>query len=120
MPTVSDYVVLSDSQVSLKIGGDIDHTFPFSIPSNINKNVQAILTMQFQADGNPNNLQWKASINGTQVISATHNSFNFCAIQEVFGAGILNVGANSAVVVVTGGTGNVKVADMVLHFQATV
>jgi hypothetical protein len=121
MATIGDYVVLSDSQVVLHSGGDIDHDFPFSIPNNIDKDQQSILTLQFQADSNPNNLQWKMNVNGTQVASFTHNAFVFTAIQEVFGSGILNTGANNKVTVtVLGGTGNVKVSDMVIHFQANV
>jgi len=90
------YVMLQDQPVSLKIGGDIDHTFPFTIPNNINKSQYAILTLQLQADGNPHNLQWKIDINGEQVQSLTHDTFTFTAIQEVFRSEILNSGCVSS------------------------
>ena len=35
MATIADYAVLSDGTVTLKIGGDIDHTFSFSLPANL-------------------------------------------------------------------------------------
>jgi hypothetical protein len=120
MQTIGDYVMLQDQPVSLKIGGDIDHTFPFTIPNNINKSQYAILTLQLQADGNPHNLQWKIDINGEQVQSLTHDTFTFTAIQEVFRSEILNSGSNNATVTVLGGTGNLKVSDIVIHFQANV
>jgi hypothetical protein len=96
MQTIGDYVMLQDQPVSLKIGGDIDHTFPFTIPNNINKSQYAILTLQLQADGNPHNLQWKIDINGEQVQSLTHDTFTFTAIQEVFRSEILNSGCVSS------------------------
>lgn len=119
MPTISDYVVLADGQTALKIGGDIDQTFNFTVPSNVNRNQQAVLTLQMEAE-NPSALKWKMDINGTDVMSFTHGQDRFCAIQEVFGGIHLNSGANTATVRVISGGGTLKVSDIVVHFQANI
>ena len=120
MATISDYSVLSDGTVTLKIGSDIDHSFPFSLPANLSVGSRAILGWRFEAESNPNNLKWKVDINGTDIASFTHNSDRFCSLHEVVSGNILKQGSNTATVRVLGGSGQIKVSDLVLHFQATV
>jgi hypothetical protein len=120
MATISDYAVLSDGTVTLKIGGDIDHTFAFSLPANLSVASSSVLAWRFEAESNPNNLKWKFDINGTDVISFTHNSDRFCSLHEVVAGNILKVGSNTATVRVLSGSGQIRVSDAVLHFQATV
>jgi hypothetical protein len=120
MATVGDYVAFGDSRVTLKIGGDLDHTYNFSIPNNVNRNQPAVLTWQFEADGNPNNLAWKWNLNGTDVASYTHGIDRFCALQEIVAGSRLSVGNNSLTATVTGGSGQIKLSDIAVHFQVNV
>ena len=120
MPAVADYSILADGQVSLKIGGDIDHDFPFTLPNTTSLTSRAILSMQMEAEGPPNNLKWSFSINGTKIGGFTHSKDRFGVIQEIVAAGILAAGANTARVVVESGSGTLKVSDMVLQYQNNV
>jgi len=119
MATVGDYAVLADTKVTLQIGGDIDHTYPFSLPSNLNRDFSAVMTLQMEAE-KPSGLKWQMDVNGTVILTLTHNTDRFCAIQEVFGAGILQPGNNNATVKVLSGIGRLEVSDLVVHFQVNV
>ena len=118
--TVGDYVVVSDNVKTMRIGGDIDETYSFSLPANLNRDARAVATWQFEADDDPDGLKWKLEINGSAIASYSHSSDRFCALQEVFAGSVLNVGANSARVTVLGGGGQIKFSDFVIHFQVNV
>ena len=120
MATVSDYVAFGDGQVTLKIGGDIDQTYNFTVPNNINREQPALLTWQFEADGSPNNLKWNWRLNGSQVASFTHGIDRFCALQEIVSGTNLNAGNNTLTATVTGGSGQIKLSDIAVHFQVNV
>lgn len=120
MPNVADYVVLADGKSSLQIGGDIDQSYSFNLPSTAIRTGSAILTLRMEAEASPSNLNWEFKINGTQVMSFTHGKDRFCAIQEVFGAGILKSGANTAEARVNSGSGRIEVSDIVVWFQNAV
>lgn len=121
MATVSDYAVVSDGVTALQIGGDVDQTFPFAVPDNAILGERAVVSFMLEADRAPQNLSWRMEINGTQVIGPTHNEDRFtAALQEVFQGAILRVGTNNVTVRVTGGTGRIRVSDIVIHFQVEV
>lgn len=120
MPTVSDYVVVADSTSTLEIGGDIDASYTFSVPSNIDTTKSAIATWRLEAENSPDNLAWNLAVNGTQVVSFTHGADRFAGLQEVFSGSVLQSGSNSATVTVTGGDGRIRFSDFVVHFQVTV
>lgn len=118
MATVSDYAVVSDGVTALEIGGDVDQTFTFVVPANVNLGERAMATLMLEVDRSPQNLSWRLEINGTQVITLTHNEDRFAAaLQEVFQGSALRAGNNTATVTVTGGTGRIRVSDIVIHFQ---
>ena len=119
MATVGDYAVLADGTVTLEIGGDIDRTYPFSLPSNLNRDLSAVMTLRMEAE-KPSSLKWQMDVNGTVIMTFTHSTDRFCSIQEVFGASILQPGNNNATVKVLSGSGNLDVSDIVVHFQANV
>lgn len=119
MAIVSDYVVTGGT-ATLEIGGDIDETFTFSIPANVNLNRNAVATWRFNAENSPNNLAWNLKINGTQIISFTHDQDQFCALQEPFAGSLLQVGDNDATMRVTGGTGRIKVEAIIIHYKVDV
>jgi hypothetical protein len=120
MPTVSDYVVVADGTTTLQIGGDVDQTFTFSVPANVNLGQRAVATCMIEVEGPPQGLAWNLRINGTQIIGFTHNQDRFSVIQEVFQGSILQAGPNNAIVTVTAGTGRLEISDIVIHFQVEV
>jgi len=120
MATVGDYVAFGDGLVTLKIGGDLDHTYTFSIPSNVNRNQLAILTWRFEADGDPDDLAWNWKLNATQVANFTHGTDRFCSLQEVVAGATLVAGNNTLTATVTGGRGQIKLSDIAVHFQINV
>ena len=120
MPTVSDYVVVTDGTTTLETGSDIDQTFTFSVPSNVNRNQSAVATWRLEAEGPPRNLAWNLSVNGTQLVGFTHSSDRFSALQEVFSGSVLRTGSNQATVTITGGTGRIEFSDFVIHMQVNV
>lgn len=120
MATVSDYVAVADSTTTLEIGADIDETYTFSIPSNLNTGQRAVATWRLEAEGPPRSLAWNLDINGTQVVSFTHGTDRFAALQEIFQGSVLQAGTNNATVTVTGGTGRIRFSDFVIHFQVDV
>jgi hypothetical protein len=121
METVSDYVVVSDGVTALEIGGDIDQTFPFAVRGNAYLSERAMATLILAAVRSPQDLSWTLQINDTEVITRTHNEDRFdAALQEVFRGSVLRVGNNTATVRVTGGTGRIRVSDIVIHFQVRV
>jgi hypothetical protein len=123
MPNVADYVILNDNPKTLQIGGDIDETYTFSLPSNLINSAgatnRAFITVQLEVEV-PNALKWKMEINGTEILNLTHNLDRFGTLQEVFGAQFLKTGSNSAKVQVVSGQGRLELADIVLHFQVEV
>ena len=121
MATVSDYAVVSDNATVLEIGGDIDQTFTFAVPANVNLGERAMATLMLEAERAPQNLSWRLEINGERVITRIHNEDQFtAALQEVFQGSILRAGSNTATVRVTAGTGRIRVSDIVIHFQVEV
>lgn len=61
MATVSDYAVVADGTTTLEIGGDIDETFTFSVPSNVNLGEKAVATWRLEAEGPPQSRGWIGS-----------------------------------------------------------
>ena len=76
MPNVTDCVLLADGTKSLEIGGDISHTYNFTIPSTANLNQNAVMSLRLGAD-NPSSLSWNLEVNGSQVMSFTHSQDRF-------------------------------------------
>jgi hypothetical protein len=120
MPTVSDYAVVTDGTTTLQTGADIDASFPFSVPSNVNRGQRAVATWRLEVEGPPQSLAWNLSINGTQLVGFTHSSDRFAGLQEVFQGSILQAGNNDATVEITGGSGRIEFSDLVVHFQVDV
>ena len=120
MPTVSDYAVVADGTTTLQTGADIDQTYTFSVPSNVNRGQRAVATWRLEVEGPPRSLAWNLSINGTQLVGFTHSSDRFAALQEVFEGSTLQAGNNNATVAITGGTGRIEFSDFVVHFQVDV
>jgi len=121
MPTVSDYVIVSNPQTTLETGADIDVTFPFSLPNNVDTGRSAIATWLLDVD-NPEDLRWTMTINNDTdpIFEFTHGVSRLGAFQEVFGGSILNAGDNEVTVRVLSGGGQLRISDFAIHFQVDI
>ena len=119
MADVADYRVISDGNVTLQTGGDIDHSFSFDLGTGVKHNQHSILQFFFVSGNNANNLSFRFSINGTSVRTINVTGNHFATIHEV-ASGITQNNQNNLEVKIVGGTGSVTVSDIVLHVQRTV
>jgi len=123
MPTVSDYIIVTDEETRLQSGGTRDRTFTFSVPPNVDTSQRAVAIWQFEAEGlqqeaPPQNLTWNLHVNGKQLVEFTHHLNRFNALQEVLPGSVLHAGgSNHATVRIIGGQGVIKFSAFVIHIQ---
>ena len=65
-------------------------------------------------------LRYKLTVNGQDVLTLTHNEERFGTIHEVINANVLRFGDNQFVALADDGEGIMKISDVVIYFQATV
>lgn len=126
MPTVSDYVIVTDKKFTLASGHE--HKFNFRVPDNVNTGQQVVAIWQFEAEGfpntegPPNNLAWNLTVNGLQppLVQHTHVLNRFNAFQKVLPGSVLQPGPNEAIVKVTRGTGQIKFSDFVIYIRVDI
>ena len=119
MADVADYRVISDGGVTLKTGGDIDHTFTFDLGTAVKHNQPAILQFFYVSSKNANNLSFQFSINGTAVRTINVTGNFFATIHEVQ-SNITKNNMNQLDIKIVGGTGSVTISDVVLFVQRSV
>ena len=123
MARAADYDIVSDSKVSLRIGGDIDHDFAIGMDS---PNVAARSILTYMVDTvNPNDLKFRLNIiNGnnlsTEVGTYTTSSNVARTFQEVIAASVLTATNNKLRVSVLSGSGTLEIADIVLWYLKNV
>lgn len=119
MPDVADYRVISDGNVTLQTGGDIDHSFSFDLGTGVQHNQHAILQFFYVSGNNANNLSFRFTLNGTTVRTINVTGNHFATIHEVQ-SGITQNNTNNLEVRIVGGSGTVTISDIVLHVQRAV
>ena len=119
MARIADYSIISDGKVKMKIGGDIDKSFNFNLPSNYHRGSRGVLAFMLDTV-NPSNLKFKVEINGSRVFNARYNSDVFHTVHEVVPGSLMQAGGNNIEFTVTGGGGELQMGDAVLWFQANV
>ena len=122
--TVADYVVVSDAPTDLKISGDIDKEFSFSIPSTAAVATQhSILSLMVNSTGAVNDLKANISINGVKVWgygpTETDLTRSFHEVVKTT-ENALKIGSNMLTVKVESGQGTFRVSDIVVWFQNNV
>ncbi len=123
MTRFASFDVISDNPVSLKIGGDIDHTFPIELGSGPDVGVQSVLSYKIGAIA-PNDLKFRLNIrNGggvTTEIAAPKLGSNVTRVfQEVVNKNVLTQSGNKLDVKVLSGQGTLEISDIVLwYFKA--
>jgi hypothetical protein len=120
MPTVADYVVVSDKPAAMVRGGTNFIDKKFTLPQNFNRDKLAII--QFMVDTvEVDHFHYVLRINGHDIVSYTHDTDRFGTLHEVFAPmGIMQPGQNDFRSVATEGEGTVKLGDIFIHFQVDV
>jgi hypothetical protein len=113
MPTVATYYQLQDSEIQLRIGGDVDRTFTESIVDPPVAGEGALVTWMARrlAAGS---VTYTVTLNNILLNTYTLDSADRFVVQETIDTNQVNVGNNSLVFLVTGGTGTLAVGDVML------
>jgi hypothetical protein len=123
MPTISDYIIVTDQGTKLKSSGTRQATFPFFVPLNIDASKRAVAIWQFEAEGleteaRPQGLTWDIFVNNKRLTGFIHHLNRFNALQEVLPGSVLEAGEhNHATVRITDGKGVIKFSAFVIHIQ---
>jgi len=125
MPTVSDYIIVTEKVTELKSNGHRKAKFPFSVPANIDASQRAVAIWQFEAEGleherPPHDLTWELVVNDQHdpLVAYIHHLNRFNALQAVLDGGVLQAGGNNhATATITGGRGVIKISAFVIHIQ---
>lgn len=121
MPRIADFLILDGADgFVLRTGRDIDREIDFTVPSNTVLGARSVLT--FTVDTNEaENLTLEFGLNNTGFRDLYAAQMIFTN-QRVFGANILKTGtrANEAFFRIRSGSGVLRIANVVLWFQADV
>ena len=117
-PGPAAYVPIQDGGITLRIGGDIDHTFGFDAP-RVDAGRESVLTFDANpslANGEDVSLEWK--LNGTAVLTQTFGTGEPRAWQEIVGKNLLKTAGNKLTVQLTDTDhdGEIAVQDVVLMY----
>lgn len=114
----TDWVVISDGNVTLGIGGDIDQDFDFTIPANADTTTRPLLAFVFKIQAG-DQLSFQVVINGSTEVSYTFTAdFLFTSVHEVIAANLLKHGTNKINFRVSGLKGLFTFSDVVLFWSA--
>ena len=116
MATLADYAVIIDGTATMVRGGTNFFRQTFNLPDTTNPNVPAIFMYRVEAE-NANGLKYTVDLNGKDVLTLVHSSDRFGTIHEVVGANTIHNGENKFQVIATGGTGTLKMSDVIIMFQ---
>ncbi len=113
MPTVATYYQLQDTEIDLRVGGDVDRTFTQSIPVDPVSGEGAMVSWvaRRKASGSVN---YDVTLNGALLNSYTLNTTDKIAIQETTSTSNVTQGDNELIFLVTGGTGTLGLGDVML------
>jgi hypothetical protein len=104
--------------IELTPGGKIFEEVPFDLQDDTTLGAGGVLTFMTDAVS-PNNLTYTMAINEREVINRRVDSAVLHSEQEVVQGGnpiTLKHGGNELQIAVTGGTGTLRIRDIVLHY----
>ncbi|MEM7794070.1 MAG: hypothetical protein AAF579_06395 [Cyanobacteria bacterium P01_C01_bin.118] len=117
---VADYEFFNDNSFELRIGADIDKTLPANIAYDPKPGEGAILMWKHWRTGT-GPVSYKVLVNGTEVFAPTISgdtaTKNFTFLHENMSTNTLNAGENNIEFRVTGGTGTVRISDVVIFYR---
>jgi hypothetical protein len=118
MPTVADYVVLTDASFTLPPG---DRHLQFDAPG-VSRSSQAILTYRVNPTVSSGTVTLRMRLNNAVPYEQVFDTAPQRSWHEVFPAGTVTETGNELVVSVpsTSGGGSISVSDIVIYFQVNV
>lgn len=120
MPDVADYRVISDTDITLRADGPLNHSFTFDLGTAVKHDQPAILQFFYKTFNNPANLLFRFSINGTEVRQVNVSGLQSGTIHEVQ-SGITKNNVNKLDIRIMGGIGGgVTISDIVIFVQRAV
>lgn len=119
MPAVATYYQLLDSEIDLRIGGDIDRTLTQSVgvlPAS-GEGGKVSWMARRKASGS---VTYTVTLNGQLLNTYTVSSADRFALHETIDSNQVNQGDNNLVFTVTGGTGTLGLGDVMLWHRVNV
>jgi hypothetical protein len=119
--TVATYYTLLDTEIELRIGGDIDRTFTQSVGVAPVSGEGAVVTWMARRKGT-GSVTYTVTLNGspTPLNTYTLTSADRFVVQETIDTNEINQGDNDLVFAVTGGTGTLGLGDVMLWHRVNV
>jgi hypothetical protein len=117
MPAIADYPI-SDDEVELETGGDIDHTYSFDLGTAVKHAKHAILQFLLQTH-NAKSLRLRTILNGGGFSEFTVQAPLDATITEAL-AGWTKDGVNELTIEIRTGTGRVVISSVVLSVERAV
>jgi hypothetical protein len=123
--TTANYAAISDDAVTVAIGINTlfqkEHKFPINLSSTVSVGHHTVLSFMIEPI-DPSDLTFKISIiNGnntqTKIYSYTIQSNIWRSFHEVIPPNVLTATNNKLKVEVTGGSGQLRISDIVLLYQ---
>jgi hypothetical protein len=116
----SSYAAISDGEIDLEFGADVDHTFSFDAPG-VAADLQSVLSFVTNPtlDGKNNDVNVQLSLNGTDVLDLQFTSDPARAWQEIVQGGLLKEKDNKLTAKLTDSdkAGAISLKDIVLYYK---
>jgi hypothetical protein len=119
MPTVATFYQLLDSEVELRIGGDLDRTFTQSVGVTPAGGEGALVTWNARRKAT-GSVTYTVTLNGTVLNTYTITSGDRFVVQEATQTADVIQGDNNLVFTVPAGTGTLGVSDIILWHRLNV
>ncbi len=119
MPRVANYELFRDLPFSLRRGGDIDRTLEANIGNTPADGEGAIAMWRVNRQGS-GSVSYRVLVNGTQFYVNTVNDANRTTVHEAIRTPNISRGTNRIRFEVTGGTGTLQVADVIIWYRQDV
>ena len=119
MPAVATFYQLLDSEIELRIGGDIDRAVRQFVADPAASGEGAVLAWMVRRKST-GSVTYTVTLNGNLLNTYTLDSADRFAVHETTGSDDINQGDNDVVFRVTGGTGTLGLSDVVLWHRVDV
>ncbi len=123
MPVVANYESFRDVSFPLRIGGDIGRTLESKIV-NTPVSGENVILMWKHGRTSTGSVTYRVEVNGEEVttstISQTIPEGDYSSLHEVLQTNQIQQGDNTVRFQVTGGTGTVRISDVVILYRLNV
>ena len=116
MARVADFVQFSDSDIDLRIGGDLDRTLTRNLDAPPAGGEGALLKWMVRREGN-GNVTYQVKVNGSVINTYTVTVTDWVGVQEALSTDDIHFGNNTVEFKVTSGTATLSFSDVVLFYR---